>query len=166
MIKKKGNFVYKTNKRLNYEWKEKFVLIMEYVYFPAFVKFIPNGYVAKYINGIDLQEDKPFKPRHDIIRSYNLSATQKKKIIEIWKDVLLAGVRTGFFLGDITRRNFLVKKDEVYLIDYDVIIEKFNSDYIKIYQTMLDYLCLSYRFNGDAQKLYEYLNRLSSRGLI
>ncbi len=158
MIEKRGRFVYKTNETLTLEWKEKFMAIMDYMYFPAFVRFIPGGYVTEFINGVDLQEDIPFNYRHDIVRAYPLTNFQRQKIIEILKDILNAGIKTGYYLGDFTKRNIIMEVRQPFLIDYDVIIEEFNEDYIRIYQTMLDYLKIDYKFDGDPVKLYEYLS--------
>ena len=158
MIERKGNYVYKTAEVLNADWREKFASIMEYMHFPAFIKFIPNGYVTKYIDGYDLQEDKPFNYRHDIVRAYPLNDTQRQGVIKILKDVVFSGLKTGYILGDFTKRNIIIKSDTPYLIDYDVIIEEFNEDYIRIYQTMLDYLQIEYEFKGNLKELHERLS--------
>lgn len=157
MIERRGDYVYKTNDRLDREWREKFMDIMEYVYFPLFVNFIPGGYVTKFIGGVDLQEDEPFNPRHDKVRSYPLNEIQRERVIQILKDILYAGIRTGNYLGDFTRRNIIITGNTPFLIDYDVIIGSFNEDYIRIYQTMLDYLQIDHQFDGDAKNLYEYI---------
>lgn len=153
-----NDLVYKINDNGS-EWSYQLIRIMEYVDIPAFVKLIPGGYVTKFIDGLDLQEDKPFQPRHDIVRGYPLNPIQKQRVIKIFSDIVLAGIKTNFTLADFTKRNIIMQGDIPYLIDYDVIIEgKLNSDYIAILQKMLDYLEIPYKFDGDLERLYESLS--------
>ena len=157
---RKAGRVYKTDEmRLNNEWKRKFKPILKTIKIPAFLEFLPYGYITRYIEGIDLQEDLPFQPRHDIVRGYPLNEKQREGVIKIFRDIVFAGLNTGYTLADFTKRNIILKGDQPYLIDYDIIIEgDLPEDYIKIFQKMIDYLELDYQFDGDLQKLYERIN--------
>lgn len=151
---KEGKYVYKKGGNLKTTWRKQFREIIKVIKIPAFYKFLSNGYITHFIDGIDLQEDKPFNYRHDIVRAYPLNEKQKKAVIRIFKDIVYAGIKTGYTLADFTKRNLIVRGDDVFLIDYDVIIQgDLNEDYIKIFQNMLDYLEIDYRFNGDLKEL-------------
>ena len=161
-----GDTVVKVDMKLDLAWREKLMKIMEYMEIPAFQKFIYRGYVTKFINGKDLQEDFPFLHRHDEVRSYPLNPIQYDSVIKIFKDIVYAGIKTGYILADFTKRNIIVTDDKAYLIDYDIILEELNEDYIRIYQNILNYLKIDYQFDGDLVKLYECLNRLPPRSSV
>lgn len=157
-ITREGAVIVKQDAVLNKDWKNKFKEIKKHMEFPLFVRFIPNGYITIYVDGEDLQCDKPFKPRHDIVRAKPLNKAQRDNIILIFKDVVNAGIKTGFTLADFTKRNIMLVENNAYLIDYDVIIEEFNQDYIDIFQKMLDYLEIDFKFKGDLKALYERIS--------
>ena len=156
-IRREGDLVIKIGKEFTVDWESKLTKVLTVINIPAFVKFIPNGYVTKFIDGVDLQSDKPFKWRHGVLNSdYKLNEIQRQKVIKIFKDIALAGIKTNYTLADFTKRNIIIKGNELYLIDYDVIIEgKLPQDYINLFQKMLDYLKINYKFDGDLKKLYE-----------
>lgn len=156
-VKLIGDVVYKIDPKLNDEWKEKLQEIMKYMGIPAFEGFIEGGYKTRYIDGFDLQEDRPFKPRHDIVRAFPLTTIQKKRVLKIFKDIVYAGIKTGYTLADFTKRNIILEGMTPYLIDYDVIIEDFNKDYIDLFQKMIDYLEIDYKFDGNLHALYKVL---------
>lgn len=158
MIKRVRNLVVKTDPKYDDEWRRKLASILKVIKIPAFASFVRNGYATEFINGIDLQEDTPFNFRHDIVRAYPLNEIQRRKVIKIFKDIVYAGIETGYTLADFTKRNIILDGNTPYLIDYDVIIEgDLPQDYIDIFQRMLDYLEIDYKFNGDLKELYERL---------
>lgn len=150
--------VLKIDNKLDQAWREKFEKILEHMDIPAFIGFVDGGYQTKYIDGIDLQEDLPFQPRHDKVRSFPLTKLQRERVIKIFRDIVKSGIETNYILADFTKRNIILKEDIPYLIDYDVIIEgELSQDYIDLWQKMLDYLEIDYRFDGGLKKLYECL---------
>lgn len=155
---REGCLIIKHDDVLDEVWQEKLSKIMEVIKLPLFVRFIDKGYISVFKDGIDLQMDKPFDHRHDRVRAYPLNKIQREGVIKIFKDIVYAGIKTGYTLADFTRRNIILVDDTPYLIDFDVIIEgELNMDYINIFQKMLDYLEIKYRFDGDLKKLYEKL---------
>lgn len=156
MLKRNLYVVYKKDNTLDKEWRRKFESILEVIDLPAFAFFIHKGYAAWFINGIDLHGERlEGGESFDVV----LNDTQKEKIIDIFKDIVYAGIKTGYTLADFTRKNIMIDGNTPYLIDYDVIIEgELNEDYIRIFQKMLDYLEIDYQFDGNLENLYECLN--------
>lgn len=156
MIRRENSLVFKENKNLNAKWRLKLEKIMTVIKLPAFRFFLHNGYVNEFIKGTDLWgENMDGKEPLDL----KLSPKQREAVIKVFRDIVYAGIKTGYTLADFTRKNVMVEGNKAYLVDYQVIIEgDLNKDYIRIFQTMLDYLQISYKFDGDLKKLYERLN--------
>ncbi len=156
MIEHKGILVFKRGKQFDWEWRRKLQEIMHIIDLPAFFCFQEDGYVTRFIDGTDLHgENLSDKLSEEII----LTRLQRKRLIKLFKDIVYAGIETGYILADFTKKNIMLHKNNVYLIDFEVIIEgELNQDYINIFQQMLDYLKIDYRFDGDLKKLYERLS--------
>lgn len=156
MIRRENSLVFKENKNLNAKWRTKLEKIMTVIKLPAFRLFLHNGYVTEFIKGTDLWgENMDGKEPCDL----KLTPKQREAVIKIFRDIVYAGIKTGYTLADFTRKNVMVEGNKAYLVDYQVIIEgELNEDYIRIFQTMLDYLEISYKFDGDLKKLHERLN--------
>lgn len=160
MLKRNLYVVYKIDKTLNDKWRRRFEAILKIIELPAFAFFIHKGYAAWFIDGIDLHgENLESKEPYDV----QLNSIQRKRVIKIFRDIVYAGIKTGYTLADFTRKNIMIDGNTPYLIDYDIIIEgELNQDYINIFQSMLNYLEIDYQFDGNLENLYECLNRLSS----
>lgn len=158
MLKRNLYVVYKRDKTLNDKWKKKFETILKVIDIPAFAFFTYKGYATWFIHGTDLHGENL---ENKMFQDIQLNSIQRKRVIKIFRDVIYAGIKTGYTLADFTRKNIMIDGNTPYLIDYDVIIEgELNQDYINIFQTMLDYLGISYQFDGNLENLYECLNRL------
>lgn len=153
--RREGDLVIKTSSLHDEEWKKKLEKIMTVMEIPLFVKFIPNGYVTRFIDGTDLQGDKWFNYIEE--EPLDLNGWQRRNVVKIFKDIVWAGIETGYLLADFTKRNVLLLENKAYLIDYDVIIEEMTEDYIHIFNEMLKFLKVPYTFNGDLKELYRQL---------
>lgn len=151
----KNEWVYKTNSSvLNNQWRNNFKKILEVMKIPLFVKFIPNGYVTRYVDGVDLDGDGFCD--YISVQPLKLTTQQRATVVKIFKDIVEAGIKTNYTLADFTRKNVLLTNDGAFLIDYDVIIEgQLNNEYIKLFQQMIDYLKIDYTFDGNLKGLYE-----------
>lgn len=117
------------------EWKKRLEAFMAECPLPAFVQFLPKGYVTKYIDGVDLWGDKPFERGST---NFALSDVQRQNILSLVERAVSASVKTGVYLGDITRRNIILKGDIPYLIDYDHMYEGQASR--SHYREIMDFL--------------------------
>lgn len=85
-------------------------------------------YITDYINGRDLLGDLPFHPSHGIIRKVILSDTAKNNLRSCIEKVKEAGRELGYTLGDVTRRNIILKDDFPYLVDFDDLLPESRID--------------------------------------
>lgn len=120
---------------------------------------IDGGYMEDYFDGTDLQEDRPFAHRHDVVRYLALTPTQRQNVRSLFKKIVGRAIKTGYLLADFTRRNVILVGDEAHLIDFDIIInvepeKPIPSEYIRIFQEMIDYLEIDYIFDGNLKKLH------------
>lgn len=149
----------KTHERCTKEWEHKFEEIQDRLVTP-FINFIPQGYITKYIDGIDLYGNKPFDTKKPE-RETSIHVVGKKKVASLFADICLAGIDTGFLLGDVTRRNIILdlRNGNLYPIDFDLIVDANNipQDTVNVFQEMLKYLELDYIFTGNLRELYKIL---------
>lgn len=151
----------------NNKWATGLMAISETIKIPALKGIVLGsmgevGYVTDYIDGEDLQEDKPFNYRHDKVRAKKINDTTTIKIVELLKKILIGAIGSGYLICDVTKRNILVKDNEAYLVDFDIIEEikdgmLTNQSYIQIYQELLDYLKIKHVFYGDIKQLLDRL---------
>lgn len=88
----------------------------------AFVDFIQDGYITKFIDGSDLHGNKVFSCDGSCLTSPFLF--QKKiDVLSIFSQAVEIGKTLGFTFGDITCGNMIVSDTGVFLVDYDVIVD-------------------------------------------
>jgi len=123
-IWREGDLVYKTNpRRLNSEWKNKILQIFSVWTPPNFVSLIEDGYITRYIDGTDLHGNKPFE-EDGSNQSCCLTSTKRADTLFFFGKAIEIGQQTGFTFGDLTCGNILIDKNEnLFLIDYDVIVD-------------------------------------------
>lgn len=151
---------------LDSAWKLKLKEIMKIWRFHAFNNFVKGGYSTYYVDGVDLQGDRPFKHRHDRLKLIDLSPEVRSKVIRTFRQLVLAGMTTDYFLCDLTPRNIILNNDCPYFIDFDVIWDMkkpLSNDYIEIIQRMLKYLTIDYKFDGGLYALHKVLLYEQSR---
>ncbi len=152
---------------LDEKWGKKLENILHHLKNSVFLKYIYQqkkmvGYSTTFINGKDLHGDFPFHPSSGVDNYIRLSVLQRKNVMELLLSNVKAGIVTGYFLGDFTKRNVILKDDDAYLIDYnDVVPSKrgvVSKDYTTLLQLFLNYLDLNYTFDGDLYKLEKRLS--------
>lgn len=170
-----GNVFYKTadgyvkklNTRLyNSMWGAEIEEISSVVVIPAFKGLIISdtgyvvGYMMDYIDGTDLQEDKPFEHRHDKVRVKKLNKIQEEMVLQLILTLLIGAIGSGYLICDITKRNIMLDNKAAYLVDLDTVCPIVNGkledqSQIDILQETLDMLKIDYVFDGDINKLYK-----------
>jgi len=119
-----GNTVIKKNpSRLTKEWRIKAEKIFNIWQPSNFIDFTDGGYICDYIDGTDLHGNKIFCEHTCHPHNCILTIPEKYKVLEIFSNVIQVGNTLGFTFGDITCGNILKSHDNLYLIDFDVIID-------------------------------------------
>jgi hypothetical protein len=149
-----GDIVIKRNENLDDEWEKRLSKVLELVDTTAFDSFATGGYATKFIDGIDLYGSRPYKGE---TKEFILDLRTRENLVDLFKSVVFAGIETGYYLADFTRRNIVVYNHYPYLIEFDEIITEFDQSYIDIYQEMIDFLNIDYKFKGNPKELYEVL---------
>lgn len=120
---REGNLVYKVDpNRLGDEWQKKFSGILDYYCPELLYDVIENGYVTRYVDGIDLHGNKPFD-LDGSVQTCGLPPYGRLGVLKIFELARRAGGFLGYTFGDITCGNILFDGTKFYLIDYEVITE-------------------------------------------
>ena len=126
--------------RLGESWKAKMEAILKMWNVPGFYGFIENGYTTKYVDGFDLQGNKPFEMdgnKVDVVVSNQL----KLEVLELFGNAIRVGKALGFTFGDITCGNIFTDGQKLYLIDYDVIVPyPLSEEYESVWKNTLNLL--------------------------
>lgn len=121
-IWRRGDLIFKVDpERLDSEWLSKMELLLPIVELGAWAGFHENGYRTHFIDGTDLQGNRPFEmdgSKSAVI----LSKSQRLSVLSIFGDAIQAGRLMGYTFGDITCGNILTDGKQCFLIDYDVIV--------------------------------------------
>lgn len=141
----------KENLLLNKDWYKKAQAVIPRIKEIPFRAFLTNGYVTKFVDGVDLHGDKPFKPDHSKVKVASLTTEEIKAVKNLIRNVFKTAIETGYLVADITKRNILIKDGKAYLVDMDEIIDIENGtitnpDYINIFREILDFVGVE--FNG------------------
>ena len=122
-IWKKDNLVYKYKPDiLNLLWRKKMGKILKEWELPAFYDFMEGGYITHYINGTDLHGTTPFLIDSSCGPCILNTDIDIKKALSIYETAITIGEKLGFTFGDITLGNIMVDHMDMYLIDYDSIV--------------------------------------------
>lgn len=155
-----GEIVYKYNTILNKIWQDRLSQLLNHVEIPLFIKLLDYGYAIKYIDGIDLYGDRPFRPSHIHNKYLELSSDMNKNLINWYMNILTGCKNANYYLYDITPRNVIMKDEKFYLIDLDGIIP-INMIIEPFYQyatnQWLKYLKINYNFTGNIDDLIDKL---------
>jgi len=123
--------------RLSTPWRQKMEAILEAWQVPGFEGFIQNGYMTKYIKGMDFHGNPVFTMDGKAL-SCPVDSALKLKVLPIFAGAIAAGEKTGFTLGDMTCGNLLTDGDEIILIDYDVIVSwPLSLPYVRLWNRTL-----------------------------
>jgi thiamine kinase-like enzyme len=129
--------------RLTSNWQQKMQAILNIYDIPLFHSFIKDGYTTRYLEGCtDLHGNIPFCAA--ISDKTILTETQREKVKSLLVDIQNVGKKLGFTFGDITCSNILLKEDDLYLIDYEVIVDyPLNESYQRVWENTIRLLFLT-----------------------
>ena len=135
---REGDVVYKKDDlRLGPDWRKQMERILEVCPPPAWRGFIENGYATKYIDGPDLQGNLPFIMDGNAVPC-TLPLEYRYQVLQIFMDMRWVGERLGFTFGDMTCGNMMFDGNQVYLIDFEVIVSyPFSNDYQSIWDNTI-----------------------------
>ena len=123
--------------RLSSEWRSKMEALLPFFELGAWAGFLENGYRTYYIEGTDLQGNKPFEidgSRSQVV----VPIEQRLQVLAIFGSAIRAGRRLGFTLADITCGNILTDGNQCFLIDYDVIVPwPLPESHVQVWQNTL-----------------------------
>jgi hypothetical protein len=103
-------------------WQEKIRQIQEIWDLPFFKQTVYGGYLTHYIEGPDLDGNRPFQRCESSTFNVDLTDQQRACVKDIFRQARRVGETLGFTFGDITCGNLMINGDTVHLIDFDGIV--------------------------------------------
>lgn len=136
---REGDYVYRYEPdKLDGQWRQNMEQILGLWQIPGFVDFTDGGYITRYVNGHDLQGNRPFQMDGSKIDTV-IPDAERHRILPMFYNAMKVGEQLGFTLGDMTCGNiFTDGQSNYYLIDYEVITEyPLNRTYLDIWNNTL-----------------------------